>query len=569
MTSLVAGIDVGNATTEVVLADVSVNPPRPIEWDRTPTRGTKGSSRAMSAAIDLLHRVERRAGAQGHTLAIAPQHPVTTVGALIEQPPEDTGRLTLLAAGTGTPGGAGLGVGRPIAVAADPLVGEPVVLVARDPLGYAATAAQVNRWIESGARVHGILLAGDEAVLVARRVSERLPIVDGIDADLALSAYRVALEVAEPGKPARDLADPVRLASLLNLESGEHVQAEALARSFRGARDVAVAVHTARRDYSSSSEQPWVRFDNGEQVHVLTALASLATTRGGAVASCALPTPGGELRLMDIADLWGVDLTHLADEAMLRARGDRSIALAALQPAVPGSEADLLSVIAERDGRNALIAASEATAARAGALTTPGASRESTVLDIGAGTLDVVLRDGTDTVLAGAGELLTAAVSGALSLSRGQAEWVKRGPAARVEGPHLLADEDGTRRFLDTPAGSGLVGWLAAPGPAGLMPFSRDLAPAEWRSLRLRLKREVIGANAQRALDSSSSGDVIVVGGPAGDDEVLDALARTLPHCVPGRGNVGGVLGHRYAVAYGLVLLATTRVGHGAAASSS
>ena len=53
---------------------------------------------------------------------------------------------------------------------------------------------------------------------------------------------------------------------------------------------------------------------------------------------------------------------------------------------------------------------------------------------------------------------------------------------------------------------------------------------------------------------------VLVVGGPAGDEELLGILARSLPDDVAvGRGNVGGTcqgepLGHRYAVALGLAL---------------
>jgi hypothetical protein len=52
---------------------------------------------------------------------------------------------------------------------------------------------------------------------------------------------------------------------------------------------------------------------------------------------------------------------------------------------------------------------------------------------------------------------------------------------------------------------------------------------------------------------------VVVVGGPAGDDEVLGCVARALPSgTAVGRGNTAGRLGHRHAVAYGL-LLALTR----------
>ena len=83
------------------------------------------------------------------------------------------------------------------------------------------------------------------------------------------------------------------------------------------------------------------------------------------------------------------------------------------------------------------------------------------------------------------------------------------------------------------------------------------LAPGEWRALRLRLKVELVGGNVARALRSLEvlPSTVVVVGGPAGDDEVLSAVSRALPDGTSvGRGNIGGALGHRYAVAYGLLV---------------
>jgi hypothetical protein len=53
---------------------------------------------------------------------------------------------------------------------------------------------------------------------------------------------------------------------------------------------------------------------------------------------------------------------------------------------------------------------------------------------------------------------------------------------------------------------------------------------------------------------------LLLVGGPAGDDELVGVLARSLPEELTiGRGNVGAALGgeplgHRYAVALGLAL---------------
>ena len=110
---------------------------------------------------------------------------------------------------------------------------------------------------------------------------------------------------------------------------------------------------------------------------------------------------------------------------------------------------------------------------------------------------------------------------------------------------------------------------LAAPGPAGLLPFDRRHSPAEWRAIRLRLKEAVFAANLLRALRTLSTqasaqpgAQVLIVGGPAGDDELLGVLLRALPGGVTaGRGNVGGTLpgapaGHRHAAALGLALAA-------------
>jgi hypothetical protein len=554
--TLVAGVDVGNATTEIVVADISTWPPTPIAWDRAPTRGRKGSSAAMAAAIDLLHRIERTASVRADVVVVAPQRAVDTSTTVLAEAPPDTGRLVLLGSGRATPAGEGCGVGRPVPVgsAPDPQLG-PVVLVSADALGYRTTSAQVQAWIDAGADVVGVLLAGDEAVLVSSRVTAAVPVIDQVDTVRALSARLVAVEVSAPGRPARLLSDAVHLAAVLGLGADEHRHAEAVARSVRGLADVAVALLDEPESPTYSGPDAWVETADGIR-HPL--VGGLADRRAWSdVRRAAVPDAGGRLAIRGIDDIWAVDLTALAQDAVARPGSvhARSVAVATLATAGDSVES-LLTVAATASGRRVVAAPSEAEAARAGALTTPAADAGATVLDIGGGTVDVVLPDGTARVLAGAGDLVTAATAALLDIARGQAEWVKRGPCARVEAPYVLLDEDGTRRFLDAPAAAGSVGWLVVPGPAGSLPFDRRLAPPEWRALRLRLKRSVLGDNVARGGAAGVDGDVIVVGGPAGDDEVLDCVARALPDAVPGRGDVAGVLGHRWAVAYGLVVLA-------------
>ncbi|MHB1875538.1 MAG: diol dehydratase reactivase ATPase-like domain-containing protein, partial [Streptosporangiaceae bacterium] len=205
------------------------------------------------------------------------------------------------------------------------------------------------------------------------------------------------------------------------------------------------------------------------------------------------------------------------------------------------------------------------------ALTTPGAAPDALVVDVGAGTIDVIapagaaLAAGTggEVVVAGAGELLTGAVAETLGISRAAADWVKRGACLRVDGGQRFEAEDGGRGFLDQPAPAAAVGMLAVPGPAGLLPFDRSHSPAEWRAIRLRLKQAVLAVNLRRALDTlggDPAGQVILVGGPAQDDELLGVLMRALPAGLAlGRGQVGGTLGGaavgcRYAAALGLAL---------------
>jgi hypothetical protein len=103
---------------------------------------------------------------------------------------------------------------------------------------------------------------------------------------------------------------------------------------------------------------------------------------------------------------------------------------------------------------------------------------------------------------------------------------------------------------------------LAVDGPGGWLPFDRHHGPGEWRAIRLRLKLAVLAANFGRAVRTLGQDpvQVLVVGGPAGDEELLGVIARILPDGVAaGRGDVGGTcaggpLGHRYAVALGLAL---------------
>ena len=530
--TLIAGVDVGNSTTEIVIAEDG----RPLLWDRMPTRGVKGSMASGAGAARLLSRMERRLGRVVDAAVLTLQRPVESTSVPVAATQADLGRLILLSSGVSSPGGAGVGAGRPVRADSAPDGGDdPVVVVASDPLGFRRTVEQVGGWQSSGHDVVGVLLAGDEARLVSRRLGSTLPVVDCVDAERALTCRRICVEVASAEASLRVVTDPLRLAAQLGLDIEEHRHAQSAGDYLRAAGSCAIGVIDEAPAASKVTDDLRV------------------PRRVGEIRSWLRPDGA----LMAVDDLWVVDLSRLP--------------LPGLRPdALDGHSRVIAALSADEETGSHIggfrecwegevqVLSSEIEAGRLGALSTSTASPDALVIDLGGGTIDVSGPAGRITV-AGSGDLLTVAVADGLGISRGTAEWVKRGPSRRIDTPSSALLEDGRRVFLDQLAAAGTVGWLVCAGPGGPMPFSPRLAPAEWRSVRLAMKAAAMGDNVRRALEDlpTSAAEVVLVGGPAGDDEVLEALSLALPGRVAGRADVAGVLGHRWSVAWGLVIAAS------------
>jgi diol dehydratase reactivase ATPase-like protein/cobalamin-dependent diol dehydratase reactivating factor len=550
VTQVIAGVDIGNATTEVAVLAGG----RLLGVDRLPTRGRKGSAESVRGAAALVRRAERRLGVQVTAASIAPLRAVDTATLAVPALPPRTGRLRVLAAGVPTPGGTGACIGQPLALADEraPLDGEgaPRVVLVPPGLGYAAAAHQVRRLLDAGVPLGAVLTAGDEAVLIANRLGSPVPVLDQVDIAAASGCPLLAVEVRPPGQPLTMLTDPVALGAALRLGDAEAADAVTLSRLLLDYSNAVIGLAVGQPAPEEPGE-PWVVAD-GRRIPLRTACAELPGWPTGTISALG-ETP--------VDDLFALDLARVADTATAR-RGStgRTVLAASLHRAAAGL--DHAALLGDLLGRPVRCLISEPAAARRGARTSPGARSDAVVVDVGAGTIDVIAPDG-EVVAAGAGDLLTAAVAELLGLPRAAADWVKRGPSLRVTGSQQFEAEDGSRGFLDRPAAAAALGMLAAPGPAGLLPFDRRHSPAEWRAIRLRLKEAVFAANLLRALGgagATAGRQVLIVGGPAGDDELLGVLLRALPDGVTaGRGNVGGTLpgpsaGHRHAAALGLAL---------------
>ncbi len=549
--TLIAGVDIGNSTTEIVIQDGGA----PVAWGRRPTRGTKGSAGSVQAAAALLRAIEAENDIRVDRVLVAPWRPVTTALTRVAEPPPDTGRVQVLDCAGHSVSGDDAVVGTPWDVSGQPPDARSVIAVVPPGIGYRQAVARIGEMAARGCPVSGVAAARDEAVLIASRLGLDIPVVDGIDTRSALGCTRLLVEVRASGQCVRTACDAFALKTLLGVDDRHADAVSLVARWVRDERAVVVGLREAG---AGGDEKPatnrTITWRSGETVDLFDAIALLASRPVGAVTTCALP------RTQAVSDLWGVDITRVVAERGIRSPGrNREVVLASLS----GEHPDPVENLSATFGVPVDVAGSEAEAASTGARTTPGLTAGALVLDIGGGTIDLVGEDGV--TAAGGGEMLSAAVANVLDVPRGAADWIKRAPARRVESPKVLLNEDGSRHFAsedEPPVPPRLVGTLVTRGPSGYASFGGALQPAEWRIIRQSLKLEVIAKNVGRVIQTyrdkvrrSGMVDVVIVGGPAGDDELLPAIGRLENVASFGRGNVAGRLGHRYAVAYGLTLL--------------
>lgn len=563
--TLAAGIDIGNSTTEIVFMQRTHGGSLfVVDSARTVTRGVKGSPESLAAAAMLVRRMLRRGGLILDVAGIAPLHPVRSDVHLLAEPPPDTGRLSIVASAARTAHGDGSVCGVLVDVEQIPPSGEPVVVFVGRGVRFDEAAQLIESAVSVGARVDAVLVERDEAVLIANRVSLAVPIVDEVPAH-TLSVFVgqrrfVAVEARPAGRGLTDLTDPFWLVDQFGLDDSDRDAVQRVCAELADASHAVVALD-AESVVVSSAERgldlvSWRDCDGTHEGPLASNTDHLAALPPGAAFSIMWSDGKAEER---VGDVFGARLADIARFARSRrgAVATSGVAVARLggqqlEDVSPATVLhDLLCV-------EVLLVDSEAACGALGGLSTPGVPRSAVVVDLGGGTIDV-MSAGTEQVVAGAGELLTSAVAAALGIPRGFADYVKRGPALMASSPQIVVDEAGHRTFTDAPLPGSSIGSLCAPGPVGLMPFSSALSSSEWRAWRRAAKSFIIGVNLRRALEATAyaRSSIVLVGGAAGDDEIVSCVAEQLPEAdAIGRGNVGGELGHRYAVAYGLAVTA-------------
>ncbi|MCI8645565.1 MAG: diol dehydratase reactivase subunit alpha [Firmicutes bacterium] len=597
----VAGIDIGNSTTEVALAHLEQGLPESWWSACVPTTGVKGTKENIKGLFQALDEVVRRAGLTREDIHLALLNDATPViGDLAMSTISETiiTDSAMIGHNPGTPGGSGLGIGRtkPISDLKDCGRGEQIIALVDESYGFHQAALLINQALEQGVEVNGIIAQKDDGVLIANRLTKKLPVVDevrGIEAvPLDMPA---AVEVAEAGYTISKLCNPYGISSIFGLSSKETRSVANIAITLIGNRSAVVIKTPAGMieeyrvpigslyiesgptekevDISLGAEKIMAAVDGCRQITDIRGEA--CTSVGGMlgrIKQCLSDSSGQSFDQIKVRDLLAVD-TIVSQPVKGAVAGEtctnRAVGLAAMVYTDRMLMKDLLTELQQEVPFPVSIGGVEVEMAVRGALTTPGTQQPLVVLDMGSGSVDAALWEAGKEIrgihLAGAGEMVTRMIDTELDLkNRDTAELVKRYPAVFVDSLFHYTMENGQMVFPKEPAPLPALGRTALLMENGVLyPLEQQISLEKLVRVRRECKSKVLLTNALRALKKIAPGGnirlfehVALIGGCAMDFEVSQLISEYMLHhygVVCGAGNIRGCLGPRGAVAVGLV----------------
>lgn len=606
----IAGIDIGNSSTEVALARQDEAGALTITHSAlAETTGIKGTLRNVFGIQEALALVAKRAGINVSDISLIRINEATPViGDVAMETITETiiTESTMIGHNPKTPGGAGLGVG--ITITPQELLTRPAdapyILEVSSAFDFADIAQVINASIRAGYQITGVILQRDDGVLVSNRLEKPLPIVDEVlYIDRIPLGMLAAIEVAVPGKVIETLSNPYGIATVFNLSPEETKNIVPMARALIGNRSAVVVKtpsgdvkaraipagnlellaqgRTVRVDVAAGAEAIMKAVDGCGRLDNVT--GESGTNIGGMLEHVRQTMaeltnkPSSEIF---IQDLLAVDTSvpvsvtgGLAGEFSL----EQAVGIASMVKSDRLQMAMIAREIEQKLNIDVQIGGAEAEAAILGALTTPGTTRPLAILDLGAGSTDASIinpkGDIIATHLAGAGDMVTMIIARELGLEdRYLAEEIKKYPLAKVESLFHLRHEDGSVQFFSTPLPPAVFARVCVVKADELVPLPGDLALEKVRAIRRSAKERVFVTNALRALRQvSPTGNirdipfVVLVGGSSLDFEVPQLVTDALAHyrLVAGRGNIRGSEGPRNAVATGLILSWHKEFAHG------
>jgi diol dehydratase reactivase alpha subunit len=605
VTLLIAGIDIGNSTTELALAEIDAAraAPRFLASSRVPTTGIKGTLSNVPGVMRAIQEATTAAGIRIGQIDLALLNEATPViGDIAMETITETiiTESTMIGHNPNSPGGLGIGVG--LTTQLSELVsvrrGDPVIAVIPRAYDFEVAASLINRALENGVDVQGGIVQADDGVLIANRVSKPLPFVDEVRLiDHVPLNILAAVEVAEHGQGIRQLSNPYGIATLFHLTPQETSMVIPIAKALIGLRS-AVVIRTPAGDVQTrripagtlkvigQNRTLAVPMDSGadaimeavSQTGILTDVEGEPGTNVGGMVERVRQTmsdltekPLAEVKIRDVLAVDCLVPQRVAGGLAQEFSMENAVGLAAMVNTDRLLMERLAQALSKELGIRVELGGVEAHMAILGTLTTPGIAAPLAILDLGAGSTDAALLRKGEPVrsmhLAGAGDMVTMLIQRELdlpsALESDVAEQIKRYPLAKVESLFHTRFEDNTVRFFKEPLDPKLFGRVALVTPQGLVPIPTSHTIDRIRTVRREAKRKVFLRNSLRALSHVAPGGnirsidfVAIVGGSGQDFEISQMLMEQLTPfgIVVGTANIRGELGPINAVATGLVL---------------
>lgn len=596
--SYIAGVDIGNSTTEVCVGEVSPDGSLTFLTSAScPTTGTKGTIENVHSVKNALKMAMSRIGRETSDIDLvrlneaAPVIGDTAMETLTETVITDS---SMIGHNPSTPAGAGQAVGEILLIEhiSRAVPGTAYILAAPASYSYEEVASIVNQ--HSDLNLVGIILQADEAVLVENRIHKKVPIIDEVRRiDRLPDGVPAAIEVALPGQTIRMLSNPYGIATLLGLTPEETRSVTPIAKSLIGKRSAVVLktpggnVHEnilpAGEIYFYGDRNITISLDEGAD-KIMSAVSEAGdihdisgqpdTNVGNMLAR--IRTGMGQLDKSSEADIRITDILAVDTLAPVLISGalagetclEKAVGIAAMVKTQKLPMQEIANRLKSELGTEVKVAGVEAIMASLGALTTPGTKLPLAILDMGGGSTDaaIISSDGgvTMTHQAGAGELVSMLIQTELGLSdRHIAEQIKRYPLAKVESLFHMRMENGQMTFVDESIDPRFFGRVVLLTENGFIRIEEEIPMEKIVQVRRDAKRKVFLTNAFRALrkvapehNLKNISTVVLVGGSAEDFEIPEMLTEAFTdfRIVCGRGNIRGSEGPRNAVATGLVL---------------
>lgn len=597
---IVAGIDIGNASTETALARFTDKQSEFIASGIVDTTGMKGTRQNIHGVFSSLKQALEKANLTIENVdLIRINEAAPVIGDVAMETITETiiTESTMIGHNPSTPGGLGIGVGITVNIRDLNRVdkGEGVIVIIPRDVDFETSSRMINEAVKNGIYINGAIVQRDDGVLINNRLDKVIPIVDEVGLiDKVPLGMRAAVEVAEPGAVVEQLSNPYGIATVFELTSDETKQVVPVSRALIGNRS-AVVIKTPAGDVKERKipagkiliqgehKNAEVAVDEGAEaiMEAIRSVAPIADITGEAGTNA-----GGMLErvrqvmskltnqlpeAIKIQDLLAVDTFvpqtvkgGMAEEFSM----ENAVGIAAMVKA-DKLQMNIIAEELQRElGVKVEVGGVEADMAIRGALTTPGSNKPLAIIDMGAGSTDAAIINRAGEIksihLAGAGNMVTMLIGSELGLEDSSiSEDIKKYPLAKVESIFHIRHEDGTVQFFERPLDPRTFARVVILTPSGMVPVPGNHSLERIRTVRRDAKTKVFVVNSIRSLERvSPTGNVrdiefvTLVGGSALDFEipqlVTDALSKY--SIVAGRANIRAVEGPRNAVATGLVL---------------